>query len=113
MRSYRLFLVIETGRDWRERIVSFSKHKEKSVVYAEQFAARFVPGRAIRYTVRLGALTWVEVLKLAEEWGRWDADHGEPNGAAAVSVLVRDNYIRGYIEAKRRAEGLGNTVQGK
>ncbi len=113
MRSYRLYLVIETGLDWRERIVSFSKDREKSVGYAARFAARFVRSRAIRYTVRLGVLTWADILMTAEEWGRWDADHGEPNGAAAVNALVRGNYIRGYTEAKRRVDGIGNTVQGE
>jgi hypothetical protein len=103
--TMRYFAVVALRRaDWTEAIVSLNAKKVGAQAFAQRVMAA-MPHKFIRCRVRPVTLTAKEVAALCEQWGRDDADEGEPLRAERLPKPYDAAYRRGYHDGRRLARG--------
>ena len=97
----RYFAVVILRRsDWTEAVVSLHTKEEAAQAVAHRVMAA-MPHKFVRCRVRPVTLTAKEVAALCEQWGRDDADEGEPLRAERLPKPYDAVYRRGYLNGSK------------
>lgn len=104
----RYFAVISLRRaDWTEAVVSLNAKEEVAQQVAQRVMAAMLH-KFVRCRVRPMDLTRSQVEAICYEWGRADADEGEPLRAERLPKPYDAAYRRGYHDGRRLARGGRN-----
>ena len=103
----RYFAAITLRRaDWTEAIVSLNAKEEVALAVAQRVMAA-MPHKFVRCRIKLVDLTRSQVEAICFEWGRADAEEGEPLRAERLPEPWRTVYRRGYQDGWKLARRGG------
>lgn len=85
-----------------ERIVSLHRLQEDAQKTARRYAAAHF-SQFFRFRIRAMDLSRSQVEAICYEWGRVDAEEGEPLRADRLPKPYTDAYQRGYCDGKKLA----------
>lgn len=99
----RYFAVISLRRaDWTEAVVSLNVKEAGAQAVAQRVMAA-MPHKFIRCRIRPMDLTRSQIEAICFEWGRADAEDGEPLLAERLPKPYDAAYRRGYHDGRRLA----------